>query len=134
PPSKRTDQADKQLRLFAARNTRSLLPEQWLASVAIVLDRPLPGPTELAGAVRNLFQSTPQAATETDPYRWKPTTQTLIRQLAREIPVPLREVDLTFLATVGRLPTPSERQVTSRYGSQATLFALVHSNEFMMND
>jgi hypothetical protein len=134
PPAKRTDQAEKQLRLFAARNVRSLLPEQWLASVAIVLDRPLPDPTELAGQVRTLSQSSPQTATDTDPYRWEPTTQTLIRQLAREIPVPPRDIEFTFLATVGRLPRSSERQMTSGYGSQATLFALVHSNEFMMND
>jgi hypothetical protein len=134
PLAKKSDDAEEQLRLFAARNVRTLLPEQWIASVAIVLDRPLPDPTELANAVRNLFQATQQPATEADPYHWKPTTQTLIQQLAREIPAPLRDVDLTFLATVGRLPKRSEQQMIDRYGSQEILFALVHSNEFMMND
>jgi hypothetical protein len=69
-----------------------------------------------------------------DPFDPAATTQTLIRQLSEEIPEPLRDLDSMFLATTARIPTPEERRLVQDWPPRDVLFALVHSNEFLMND
>lgn len=122
------------LQLFAARNVRAMIPEQWVASMAVVLDRPIAPPAELARHSRQVLGLTQQDSPATDPFDWTATTQSLIRQLSGEVPAPLHNLDSMFLATFARQPTPSERKLVEGQSSQDTLFALVHSNEFMMND
>lgn len=127
-------ECENQLRLFAARNVRAMLPEQWVASTAVVLDRPIPPPADLAVRSRQILGLARQESPATDPFDWTATTQTLIRQLSAEMPAPLRNVDSMFLVTLARQPTSRERKLVAGHSSQDTLFALVHSNEFMMND
>ncbi|MGI9472462.1 MAG: DUF1549 domain-containing protein [Rubripirellula sp.] len=126
--------ADEQRRLFATRNARTLLPEQWIASVATVLDRPQPSASELASRSRVLIGAGRQASPARDPFEWTATTQTLVRQLAGEMPAPLRDLDSTFLATLARRPTIEERRLVAGRTSQEILFAIVHGNEFTTND
>ncbi len=127
-------ESERRRELFAARTARPLLPEQWIASVAIVLDRPAPTPEELARQCRQWLGIGRQVTPASDPFAWTPTTQTLIRQLSGEIPVPLRDVDSLFLATLARKPTDQERKIVSDHTARETVFALVHGNEFMTND
>lgn len=134
PATGNSTDCEQQLRLFAARSVRPLLPEQWIASVAVVLDRAVPQPAALAEQSRQLLGLARQATPASDPFQWTATTQTLIRQLSGEMPAPLRDVDSMFLATVARAPTPAERTLVDGHSSQDTIFALVHGNEFMMND
>ena len=104
------------------------------ASTAIVLDRPIFPPAELALRARQVLGLSRQESPATDPFNWTATTQTLIRQLSGEIPASLRSVDSMFMVTVAREPTSHERELFAGHRSQDTLYALVHSNEFMMND
>lgn len=134
PATASSSDSEEQLRLFAARNVRPMLPEQWLASTAIVLDRSLPAPAALANQSRQLLGLARQGSPANDPFQWTATTQTLIRQLAGEVPAPLRDLDTVFLATLARRPTEAERELVAGHRSQDTLFALVHGNEFIMND
>lgn len=134
PAVGRSADAQQQLRLFAARNVRAMLPEQWIASTAIVLDRPLPEPADLALRARQILGLSRQDAPATDPFEWTATTQTLIRQLSGDLPAPIRDLDAMFLATVARRPSSEERRLVQSENNQDTLFALVHSNEFIMND
>ncbi len=129
-----SSEGQQQTQLFAARTPRPQMPEQWIASVAIVLDRPLPRPAELAGRARQMLGLARQATPASDPFDWNATTQTVIRQLSGEIPAPLRDVDSMFLATLARVPSTKERSLVKETRSQDTLFALVHSSEFVMND
>lgn len=129
-----SSESERQLQLFAARNVRPMLPEQWVASTAVVLDRPVPLPEQLTLRARQLLGQTRQESPATDPYTWTATSQTLIRQLSSPMPAPLGDLDAMFLVTLGRRPTARERELVSGHSSQDTLFALVHSNEFMMND
>jgi hypothetical protein len=134
PPAGDASECEQQLRLFAARTVRPQLPEQWIASVSVVLDRPIVGPAELAEQSRQLLGLARQATPASDPFEWAATTQTLIRQLSDQLPVPLRDLDSMFLTTVARLPTSEERSLAEHHPSQDVIFALVHGNEFMMND
>ena len=127
-------ESERRLRLFAARNVRRQLPLQWIASLSVVLDRPIPEPAELAEQSRQLLGIARQASPASDPFEWTPTTQTLIRQRSGEIPPPVRTVDSMLLATVARRPTTREREMVQGQRSSDVLFALVHSNEFVMND
>ena len=122
------------LRLFAARTVRPQLPEQWIASVSVVLDRPLPPPDRLADEVRQSLGLGRQATPANDPLQWTSTSQTLIRQLSSDVPAPLRDLESIFWATLARAPTPEESQWVASYPSSEVMFALVHSNEFVMND
>ena len=126
--------AEKQRSLFAARSPRSLLPEQWIASLATVLDRPLPTANDLAKQTRELIGLGQELQPARDPFEWTSTTQTLVRQLAVDIPAPLRDLDSTFLATVARHPTEEERELVTGFTSREILFAIVHGNEFTTND
>ena len=123
-----------QLRLFAARNARPMLPSQWIASTNAVLQRsPLDSAT-LARRSAELIGVTRQADLNTDPFDWKSNTQALIRELSSEISTPINDVDSLFLATLARTPTQTERRHIASHSMQDTLFALVHCNEFLMND
>ena len=126
--------AEKQRRLFAARSPRTLLPEQWIASLATVLDRPRPKANDVAKQTRELIGLGQELRPARDPFEWTATTQTLVRQLAAEIPAPLRDLDSTFLATVARRPTEEERELVAGFTSREILFAIVHGNEFTTND
>ncbi len=134
PLSGRDAAAEKSRSLFASRTIRPLLPEQWALSVAVVLDRPIPSPADLAERSRKLLGIVRQASPSSDPFDWSATSQTMVRQLSLEIPAPLRDLDSIFLATLARKPTQDERSMMARHRSRDMLFALVHSNEFMMND
>lgn len=134
PTTSDSTEAETMQMLFAARTVRPQLPEQWLRSVAQVLDRPLPSPVELSEQTRRLLGLSPASQPVGDPFQWSSNTQTLIRQLSGEVPPPLRELNEVYLATLGRLPTSPERALAAEHPSQATLFALVHCNEFVMND
>ena len=129
-----TSEAEVQREMFAARNARPLNPEQWIASVETVLDRPRSKAPSLAVQSRRLIGNPRQTNTVQDPFDWTVTTQALVRQLAGEMPAPLRDVDATFLATVARLPTDEERRLVSGHTSKQVLFALVHGTEFTTND
>ena len=120
--------------LFAVRTTRQMMPEQWISSLALVLDRPPPSPVQLAQQANRLLGITPQANPVSDPYSWVATSQTVIRQLSGPIRAPLRSLDSLYLATLARKPTYAERELVCEYSSQETLFALVHGDEFIMND
>lgn len=132
--AKPTEKAESMRRLFAARTVRPLVPEQWLMSVAQVLDRPLPSPVELTEQSRRLLGLNPGSQSAGDPYDWTANTQTLIRQLSGDVPPPLRDLQAMYRATLARDPTSDERVLAERYSSQSILFALVHCNEFVMND
>lgn len=129
-----SSESQRQRELFAARTTRPMMPEQWVASLAVALDRPLPDNVQLYRQVRQLLGVSPQATPDTDPFQWTETSQTLVRQLSGPVRAPLRNVDSLFLATVARPPTTAEREMVKDHTSQELLFALIHSNEFIMND
>ena len=122
------------LRLFAARNTRLLTPEQWITSVDQVLDRIALTPAELTQRSRQLLGRSQQASLGFDPYVWNSTTQTLIRQLSGDIPTPIRDLETIFRATIGRNPNETELRAARNHVSRELLFALVHCNEFLTND
>ncbi|MFK8112310.1 MAG: DUF1549 domain-containing protein [Rubripirellula sp.] len=126
--------SEARLQLFSARNVRPMLPEQWLASVAQVLDRLIPEPQALRQQSGQLLGLSRQADPARDPFDWQATSQTLIRQLSGETPAPLRDLDAIFLSTLARRPTDQERHLVRKHNSKSTLYALVHSNEFLMND
>lgn len=132
----RIDLTDSELMesLFASRTIRPMLPEQWIASVSQVLDRPLPSPGELSLQTRRMLGLTPASTPTGDPFDWTSNTQTLIRQLSGDVPPPLRELDEVYLATLGRQPNETERALAAEHRSNEILFALVHCNEFVMND
>jgi hypothetical protein len=119
---------------FAARTIRQQLPEQWLTSVAQVLDRPLPSQAQVAEQAVRLMGRTQASQTDNDPYDWSATTQSLINQLAGEVPPPLRGLRQIYLATLARGPTDEEIAMAKSHSSQEILFALVHCNEFVAND
>lgn len=127
------EHADRQRSLFAARTVRPLLPEQWLASRAVVLQRPAPTADELSSQARQVLGLTPQSPVS-DPYHWEANSQTLIRQLSLSIPGSPADLDSMYLSTVARKPTAHERELAETYSSQEILFALLHCNEFLMND
>lgn len=133
PVSNASSDGELQLKFFAARNVRPMLPEQWITSLAVVLNRLVPSPAELATKSQRLLGTVGQAPS-TDPFAWKPTSQTLIRQLSGEIPAPLQDLDSLFLGTLARQPTTAERQAAKQHSSQSMLYALVHGNEFITND
>ncbi len=133
-PSGDSSQCEQQKRFFAARSARPMMPEQWIASLAIVLDRPGPDAEQLAQQSRQLLGISPQATPAADPYLWTETSQTLVRQLSGPIRAPLRNLESLYLATLARKPTAQEHQMLDGYSSQETLFALIHSNEFILND
>ena len=120
--------------VFAARTVRPLMPEQWLVSVAQVLDRPLPSSAEITHQTRQLLGLTRASRVENDPFEWSSSTQSLIRQLSSDIPSPLRDLDEIYLATLSRRPTIEEAELAKQHPSQSILFALVNCNEFVMND
>lgn len=119
---------------FAARTIRQQLPEQWLTSVAQVLDRPLPSQAQVAEQAVRLMGRTQASQTDNDPYDWSATTQSLINQLAGEVPPPLRGLRQIYLATLARGPTDEEIAMAKSHSSQEILFSLVHCNEFVAND
>ncbi len=127
-------QTQERRQLFAVRNARPLLPRQWIASVATVLDRPMPEPDELAVQSANLLGVTRQAIPATDPFAWSTTTQTLIRQLSRPLPSRTRSIDSLFKAALARDPSAEERKMLQGRSSQERVYAVVHGNEFMLND
>ena len=120
--------------VFAARTVRPLTPEQWITSVDVVLDRPPLSPPQLAQRSRQLLGLRIRQAPASDPFLWTETSQTLVRQLSGPVPPPIRDLESTFLATYARKPTDEERELLAGYTSQETVFALVHSSEFAMND
>ena len=111
-----------------------MLPEQWITSVELVLDRPPLSPAVVAQRARGLIAAGRQATPASDPYHWTATSQTVIRQLSLDTPAPLHDTDSLFLVTLARKPSTRERRLIAQRSSQEILFALVHSNEFMMND
>jgi hypothetical protein len=129
-----TENAAQQRELFAARNIRPLLPEQWIASVAIVLDQPVPSAAAIAQQASDWLGVTQQSSPAGDPFAWTANTQTLVRELADEIPAPVRDLESMFLATLARKPTKVERESAGGYNSRDIIFALVHGSEFMTND
>ena len=129
-----TSRQESQRSLFSARTIRSLLPEQWIASVTLVLDRPQPPAAELAEQTAQLLGLGGGSNDAGDPFAWNATTQTLIRQLSWNIPPPLHRADDMFLATLARRPTAEERQSLEGQSSHDVIFALVHGNEFAAND
>lgn len=131
--SESTD-AENRRRWFAARTPRMLLPEQWIRSVSIVLDRPALSPQALAERSGRMLGSVRQATPATDPFQWNSTTQTTIRQLSASVPPPVRDLDSLFLVTLARKPNERERRLVSTAKSQEIVFALVHGNEFLTND
>ena len=135
-PADRWDSSEREamLSLFAARSTRPLLPEQWLSSVAQVLDQPIPSPADLAAQSSQLLGVSRQSTPAIDPFAWSPNSQSVIRQLSVELPIPLRNPDSLFLVTLARRPTVEERSALTDHDTQDLVFALVHSNEFMTND
>ena len=63
PPPLDSTLGESQRRLFAARTVRPLLPEQWIASVDVVLDIPPRSAVEVAERARRLLgrgQATPE--------------------------------------------------------------------------
>lgn len=129
-----TAESERQRTFFAARSTRPMTPEQWIASMSIVLRRPVPDAPQLAQQSSQLLGIAPQATPDSDPYQWTQTSQTLVRQLSGPIRAPLRNLDSLYLATLARKPTDAERKLMEGHTSQEMLFALVHGNEFVMND
>lgn len=119
--------------VFAARTIRPLLPEQWIVSAEVVLNRPIPEPSQIAARARSLLGRGSQSLT-CDPYHWSATSQTLVRQLSLETPAPIRDLDSLFMTTLAREPDETERNMLADYSSRETLFALLHSSEFAMND
>jgi hypothetical protein len=133
-PSSRADEtSDRQRALFAARTVRPLLPEQWLASLATVMQQPVPPPNELAEQAGRLLGLSPLTPVS-DPYHWEANSQTLIRELSLSLSVDVGDLDSIYLATLSRKPTARERELAESYRVQELFFALVHCNEFLMND
>jgi hypothetical protein len=89
---------------FVARTIRQQLPERWLTSVTRVLDRPLPYQARVAEQAVRLTGRTQASQTDNYPYDWSATTQSLINQLAGEIPPPLRGLREIYLAMLARGP------------------------------
>lgn len=136
PPdvSATTDEAAEQREFFAARTVRPLLPEQWIASVAIVLDQPAASAAAIAQQAFDWLGAAGQSSPAGDPFNWTPNTQSLIRELAEDVPPPVRDLESLFLATLARKPTEFERESAGAYNSREIIFALVHGSEFMTND
>jgi hypothetical protein len=134
PAGTASRESQRQRQFFAARTTRPMMPEQWIVSVAVVLDRPVPGPQQVAQQTRQLLGIPPQATPTSDPYQWTETSQTLVRQLSGPIRAPLRDLESLFMATLARSPTAQEGKLMDGYSSQEILFALIHGNEFVLND
>ena len=134
PAADSTSESERQRIFFAARSSRPMMPEQWIKSLSIVLDRPVPVAEQLGRQTQQLLGVSLQQTPGSDPYQWTQTSQTLVRQLSGPVRAPLRSLDSLYLATLAREPTEQERSLLRDYSSQETLFALIHSNEFIMND
>ena len=132
--SKGSAQGDRERAFFAARSVRQMIPEQWLASLNLVLGRDEIGPAKLVERSMQVLGATAQSTLVRDPFEWTPTSQTVVRQLSGPISAPLKNVDALFWSTLARAPSDHERTLVSAHSTQETLYALVHGNEFLTND
>ncbi|TWT98468.1 DUF1549 domain-containing protein [Stieleria varia] len=119
------------------RATRMLLPEQWIASVAILTNantansRP-PSAAELSEQTRELLGQ-PQSTLGSDPFDRTPTSQQTLRGLNRSVSSSFTQLDKLFLAAWGRPPTDAERESLGTLTSDQSLFVIIQSNPFLLN-
>lgn len=114
------------------RGVRPLLPEQWIASVGIVVGADPLQPSELVQRTQALI-GRQQSSLGSDPYDWEATSQSTLRELS--VPLEPRVSDLRelFQSVLGRQPSAEELALVESYSNADALFALIHGNEFLTN-